>query len=207
MHFAASAKALRFAGSRRAAACSIWAAGTLRLADVELRVVELRRVVEHGGVTAVLHVGDDRGDGRADVLGGLAVADEGAQAGLETLVAGPQDRHRLSAGEGEGGVRHLVVHDHLGILDGADLLAVQQDGLLLGEGHAFDPGVLVDDLALDLAALAGHVGGHQMEILGVEVAGDLEAAAVAVLDAVHLEAVDLGLALVLDLAGAGRGAA
>jgi hypothetical protein len=72
--------------------------GYPKLADVELRVVELRRVVEHGGVTAALHVGDDRGHGGADVLGGLAVTDEGAQAGLETLLAGPQDRHRLSAG-------------------------------------------------------------------------------------------------------------
>ena len=65
------------------------------LADRQLRVVELRGVVEDRDVAAGLHVGDDGGDGGADVRGGFARADEGAELGAEVLVAGAEEGHGL----------------------------------------------------------------------------------------------------------------
>lgn len=65
------------------------------LADRELRVVELRGVIQDRDVAAGLHVGDDRGDGRAHVGRSFTRAHEGAELAAEILIARAEEGHGL----------------------------------------------------------------------------------------------------------------
>ena len=65
------------------------------LADRELRVVELSRVIQHRDIPAGFDVSDNRGDGRAHVRGGFARAHEGAELAAEILIARAEEGHGL----------------------------------------------------------------------------------------------------------------
>jgi hypothetical protein len=65
------------------------------LADRQLRVVELRRIIQDRDIAAGFDVSDDGGDGRAHVRRGFARAHEGAELAAEILVAAAEEGHGL----------------------------------------------------------------------------------------------------------------